>query len=252
MEAAETVVLFTDSFREKLCSKFPKAGKKIIGAILAGGAVVGLISSIVENHYSSKALMEKNKLNNTKRVLRHMSSDIAAKNYKGGNYYFVSTNYGVGEADAIGTFAKKEGIKYNVEYDDTYFNKIKEHADNILKTIDDESFFKHKTYEYNKTLNNTIKTVKKIAIGADLLAKGVSLAKKHGWDLNKIKEWLKKQGETEDLDEKAESIKELTDSNYIDVLSNLEKNNEKFKELQVEKIKLDVPNVGLPTATPAA
>ena len=194
--------------------------------------------------------MEENKLNNIKIVLRYMSSDIAAKNYKDGNYYFISTNYGVGEADAIGTFAKKEGIKYNAEYDETYFNKIKEHADNILKAIDDDSFFEHKTHEYNKTLNDTVKTVKKIVIGTNLVTKGVSLAKKNGWDLTKIKEWLKKKGETEDLDEKAESIKELTDSDYIDVLSNSEKNNEKYNASK--KVKLDVPNVSLPTSAPAA
>ena len=61
---------------------------------------------------------------------------------------------------------------------------------------------------------------------------------------------VKKQGETEDLDEKSESIKELIDSDYIDVLSNSEKNNEKSNASK--KVKLDVPNVILPKSAVVA
>ena len=61
---------------------------------------------------------------------------------------------------------------------------------------------------------------------------------------------VKKQGETEDLDEKSESIKELIDSDYIDVLSNSEKNNEKSNA--TKKVKLDVPNVSLPKSAVVA
>ena len=185
-ELSETVVLFTDSFREKLCSKFPNVGKKVIGAILIGGAVIGIISTVVGNHYSTKSLMEKNKIRNIDSILKTMKNNIQAR-----NYYFVSTNYGVGDAGALGFFAKKEDINYSTEYGDEYFKKVEEHIDAILKATESDSFFEHKTHEYNKTLNDTVKTIKKVAIGTDLLSKGVSLAKKNGWDLNKIKEWLK-------------------------------------------------------------
>lgn len=53
------------------------------------------------------------------------------------------------------------------------------------------------------------------------------------------------------VEEKSKTMEVNTPELFKDN-SNSEKNNEKFKELQVERIKLDVPNVGLPTATPAA
>lgn len=221
-EGAETVVLFADSFRETLCSKFPTTGKYIIGAFLVGGVVVGLISSIVDNYYSYKSLMEENKINNIDSILKSMKNNIEAKNYLGKNYYFVSTNYGVGEAATMGIFAKKDGIKYNVEYDEAYFKKVIEHIDNVLKIMQDGSFFEHNTHEYDTKINSAIKTVRKVAIGARVVSEGVSLAKKNGWNLEKIKEWLKKEGETEDIDKKAESIKELVDSDYSEVLNNAE------------------------------
>lgn len=220
---AEAVIFFADSFRETLCSKFPKAGKTLIGAVTVAGIVVGLISSIVDNYYSGKVLIEKNKINNVKRVLKYMSSDIVAKNYKYGNYYFISTNYGIGEADAIGTFAKKENIKYDVKYGEAYFNKIKKHADSLLEAMEDSSFFKYSSHQYDTKMNDLIKKLRKASIGTDLALKGITLASKNNWNMEKIKAWLKSEGEVENLTEKATTIEELMNSDYSNLLNDTEK-----------------------------
>ena len=137
---------------EKRIIQYPDKGKKVCGcktcevAAMTFDKLEEYISKIEkemseldedirtnDKKWSTQKLHDLNKVAGRELALRYMSSDIAAKNYKDGNYYFVAMNYDVGEADAIGTFAKKEGIEYNAEYDETYFNEIKDRIKNILK-----------------------------------------------------------------------------------------------------------------------
>lgn len=88
--------------------------------------------------WTYQKLQDLNKVANRELALRYIKSDIDAKNYNAGNYYFVSTNYGIGERDSIGGCASRDDVKYDGKYDDAYFNKIKNRIDEILEARKDE------------------------------------------------------------------------------------------------------------------
>ena len=91
-----------------------------------------------DKKWSTQKLHDLFKVSNRDSTLKTMKNNIQAKNYKDSNYYFVATNYGVGEAGALGFFAKQEGIEYADEYGDEYFNKLKNRIKNILKEREGE------------------------------------------------------------------------------------------------------------------
>ena len=92
---------------------------------------VGFIDKI-KNFFDSDSLiklrirLEKNvKLNNIKLVLNDIVKDIENKKFIKANFLLVSTSYDPNEPDAIAQFVNSDSIVGDNNYDETYFNKIK-------------------------------------------------------------------------------------------------------------------------------
>lgn len=175
---ALNIVLFTDSARAVITRFLPGFKAKAIG-----NGVLGLIIAIEgcfliyfdhqRRKYEIQALEGENEIINTESALRYMKAGIEAKNYEGRNYYFVSMNNQYDMPDAIGTFAKKQGLTYpNPErFNEEYFNDVKEHIDVVLNKIESGDFNTHESFDPDKTkLNKNLDTLVKVAIPTVVLA----------------------------------------------------------------------------------
>ena len=75
------------------------------------------------------------KLNNIDLILNDVINSIKNNRYKKSNFFLVSANYDPNQPTAIAQFAKKDGITYKNDYDDTYFTEISDKAKIILNKV---------------------------------------------------------------------------------------------------------------------
>ena len=92
-----------------------------------------------ENYLENKV-----KLKNIKYILEDISKAIEYKRYKNKNFVLASSSYDPNEPMAVAQFAKKDGLTYKDDYDDTYFNKINDRVKIVLDKVEN----------YNKLLKD--------------------------------------------------------------------------------------------------
>ena len=93
-----------------------------------------------ENKTSIEKMEDCNKAVNISSILRHMKADIEAKNYlHGGNVYLATMNNRYDGIDVLGRTDYVEGITYNTEYYEKYFNNLIPKINGILQGRDEEN-----------------------------------------------------------------------------------------------------------------
>lgn len=285
----EDVILFTNSARAVLSPFLPKIGK-IIGIALVGAETLAWIYFNYQSRkFEIKVMEGKNKIKNTKAILRYMKAGIESKNYLRGNVYLSSMNNQAGGMDALGRFEYHEGITPCAYCDEAYFDKVKEHIDVALKKIEKGDFSTHEKFKPDDAKLTEATEIRKVAIPTAIITEVLEIAiATKILDANKIAEFLRNKVKDLSFEDALEMGKTLLD----DLLSGNWKNfftksgpafvtfilgrraikddekktkntdssgkakeksrNAKNSESQGEKIKLDVPNVSLPTSAPAA
>lgn len=98
-----------------------------------------------ENLSKEENYLENNvKLKNIESILKDIFREIKYKSYKNMNFVLTSLNNDINEPMAVAQFAKKDGLTYNDDYDDTYFNRINDKIKIILDKVEN----------YNKLLKD--------------------------------------------------------------------------------------------------
>ena len=98
-----------------------------------------------ENYLENKV-----KLKNIKYILEDISKAIEYKRYKNKNFVLASSSYDPNEPMAVAQFAKKDGLTYKDNYDDTYFNRINDKTKIILDKVKEHNkLLKDKPIEFN-------------------------------------------------------------------------------------------------------
>ena len=92
-----------------------------------------------KNKTSIEKMEDCNKAVNIVTILNFMKGDIEAKNYLFGNTYLCTRNNQAGGMDAFGRFERHEGITYNTEYYEKYFNSLIPKINEILQGRNEEN-----------------------------------------------------------------------------------------------------------------
>lgn len=98
-----------------------------------------------ENLSKEENYLENNaKLKNIESILKDIFREIKYKRYKNKNFVLASSSYDPNEPMAVAQFAKKDGLTYKDDYDDTYFNRINDRVKIVLDKVEN----------YNKLLKD--------------------------------------------------------------------------------------------------
>lgn len=98
-----------------------------------------------ENLSKEENYLENNvKLKNIESILKDIFREIKYKSYKNMNFILTSLNNDINEPMAVAQFAKKDGLTYKDDYDDTYFNRINDRVKIVLDKVEN----------YNKLLKD--------------------------------------------------------------------------------------------------
>ena len=93
-----------------------------------------------ENKTSIEKMEDCNKAVNISSILSYMKADIEAKNYlRGGNVYLATMNNRYDGIDVLGRTDYVEGITYDTEYDEKYFNNLIPQINGILQGRNEEN-----------------------------------------------------------------------------------------------------------------
>ena len=104
-----------------------------------------------ENLSKEENYLENNvKLKNIESILKDIFREIKYKSYKNMNFVLTSLNNDINEPMAVAQFAKKDGLTYKDDYDDTYFNRINDKTKIILDKVKEHNkLLKDKPIEFN-------------------------------------------------------------------------------------------------------
>lgn len=104
-----------------------------------------------ENLSKEENYLENNaKLKNIESILKDIFREIKYKSYKNMNFVLTSLNNDINEPMAVAQFAKKDGLTYKDDYDDTYFNRINDKIKIILDKVKEHNkLLKDKPIEFN-------------------------------------------------------------------------------------------------------
>ena len=104
-----------------------------------------------ENLSKEENYLENNaKLKNIESILKDIFREIKYKSYKNMNFVLTSLNNDINEPMAVAQFAKKDGLTYKDDYDDTYFNRINDKIKIILDKVKEHNkLLKDKPIAFN-------------------------------------------------------------------------------------------------------
>ena len=92
-----------------------------------------------ENKTSIEKMEHCNKAVNISSILSYMKTGIEFQNYLRGNVYLATMNNAYNDIDSFGRFERHEGITYDTEYDEKYFNNLIPQINGILQGRNEEN-----------------------------------------------------------------------------------------------------------------
>ena len=133
-----------------------------------------------ENLSKEENYLENNvKLKNIESILKDIFREIKYKSYKNMNFVLTSLNNDINEPMAVAKFAKKDGLTYKDDYDDTYFNRINDKIKIILDKVENyNKLLKDRpiTLNYTEQLKEVATTLFMPLVGGAIVAFAVTFA----------------------------------------------------------------------------